>query len=113
PPGSNACRGLRAPAPAACARSSPAPWSGRRRRGAFSFLMIWPLQLNTTKLVRRKGGADSYLSPLCAGRGRRRREATTPGEGQGTELKATPVSQARKAPHPNPLPAKSGEREKI
>src|ERR1700738_3627830 len=48
------------------------------------------------------------LSPSFTGRGRR----VAPGEGQGSELNTHAVFADRRAPHPNPLPAKGGEREK-
>src|SRR5216684_357677 len=66
------------------------------------------------------------LSPLLAGRGigrpratvlkeERRGEASAtaklPGEGQGTAINSPAALADRRAPHPNPLPAKSGARE--
>ena len=46
------------------------------------------------------------LAPL-AGRGRILREAKNPGEGDSPRVECVEA-----APHPNPLPAKSGAREK-
>ena len=43
----------------------------------------------------------SSTSP-CAGRGRSRREAATPGEGQGTTFDTSKVSQAERGPSPQP-----------
>jgi hypothetical protein len=36
----------------------------------------------------------------------------TPGEGRGTVLISNSVTAERRAPHPNPLPVKNGERER-
>jgi len=51
------------------------------------------------------------LAPLFAGRGRKLGEAKFPGEELGTVPNLSASLADGRAPHPNPLPAKSGARE--
>src|SRR5258708_3918982 len=52
-------------------------------------------------------------APPFSGRGRNSSIARISGEGHGTALVASSILAERRAPHPDPLPAKSGAREQI
>src|SRR5260370_30172607 len=72
-----------------------------------------PRRAGARERISARGNRAYFLtSPRpFAGRGRNSSIARISGEGHGTALVANSILAERRAPHPNPLPAKSGARE--
>src|SRR4029077_1655798 len=84
---------------------------GSRARSLWGFFGFSAMGgVGTSRRAMRQPRLLLNLAPLFAGRGRNSRVAGISGEGQGTMPTANSAFAGRRAPHPNPLPAKSGAR---